>query len=90
MRYKSNKKRRLKIRIAKTCNKKYWNTWWIQKEVIKLFNEYSEIVSEAKYRAEYGEGLKILTPKQVLQRLQIALTQVLLNENRAKKLLQNI
>ena len=89
MRYKSNKKRRLKIRIAKTCNKKYWNTWWIQKEVIKLFNEYSEIVSEAKYRAEYG-GLKILTPKQVLQRLQIALTQVLLNENRAKKLLQNI
>ena len=60
------------------------------KKVIKLFNEYSKIVSEAKYKAEYGEGLKILTPKQVLQRLQIALTQVLLNENRAKKLLQNI
>ena len=63
-----------------------------------MFNEYSKIVSEAKYKAEYGEGLKILTPKQVLQRLQIALTQVkvrntsenLWNENRAKKLLQNI
>ena len=41
-----------------------------------MFNEYSKIVSEAKYKAEYGEGLKILTPKQVLQRLQIALTQV--------------
>ena len=63
-----------------------------------MFNEYSKIVSEAKYKAEYGEGLKILTPKQVLQRLQVALTQVkvrntsenLLNENSAKKLLQNI
>ena len=63
-----------------------------------MFNQYSKIVSEAKYKAEYGEGLKILTPKQVLQRLQIALTQVkvrntsenLWNENRAKKLLQNI
>ena len=31
---------------------------------------------EVKYKAKYGEGLKILTPKQLLQRLPIFLAQV--------------
>ena len=31
---------------------------------------------EAKYKAKYGERLKILTPKQIIQRLPIALSQV--------------
>ena len=44
--------------------------------VIKLFNDYSSIASEAKHKGKYGERLKILTPKQMLQRLPIALTQV--------------
>ena len=44
--------------------------------VIKLFSEYSSIVSEAKLKPKYGKGLKILTPKQMLQRLPIALAQV--------------
>ena len=50
-----------------------------------MFDDYSRIVSEAKYKTKYGEGLKILTPKQMLQRLQIALAQGkagLLNEIR--------
>ena len=34
----------------------------------KLFDDYSRNVSETKYRIKYGEGLKILTPKQMLQR----------------------
>ena len=34
------------------------------------------MLSEAKYKAKYGRGLKILTPKQVLQSLPIILTQV--------------
>ena len=34
------------------------------------------MLSEAKYKAKYGSGLKILTPKQILQRLPIALAQV--------------
>ena len=42
----------------------------------KLFNKYSSIVSEAKYKTKYAEGLKILTPKQMLQILPIALAQV--------------
>ena len=44
--------------------------------VIKLFNDYSSIISEAKYKIKYGEGLKILTPKPMLQRLPIALAKV--------------
>ena len=44
--------------------------------VIKLFNDYSSIASEAKHKVKYGEGLKILNPKQMLQRLPIALPQV--------------
>ena len=31
---------------------------------------------EAKYKVKHGKGLKILTPKQILQRLSIALAQV--------------
>ena len=41
-----------------------------------MFNNYTKIVSEAKYKTKYGEGLKVLTPKQMLHRLPIALTQV--------------
>ena len=42
-------------------------------EKIYLFSiDYSFLLSEAKYKAEYG-GFKILTPKQMLQRLPIAL-----------------
>ena len=44
--------------------------------VIKLVNDYSSIKSEAKCKTKYGQGLKILTPKQMLQRLPIALAQV--------------
>ena len=43
---------------------------------MKLFDDYSRILSEAKYKTKYGEGFKILTLKQMLQRLPIALAQV--------------
>ena len=41
-----------------------------------MFDDYSRIVSEAKYQTECGDGFKILTPKQMFQRLSIALAQV--------------
>ena len=41
-----------------------------------MFDDYSGIVSEGKYKIKYGEGLKILTPKQIVQRLPIALAQL--------------
>ena len=40
-------------------------------KVIALFEDYTTIVSKAKYEAKHGKGLKILTPKQMLQRLPI-------------------
>ena len=47
-----------------------------RKVVIKLFDDYCSVVSEAKCKTKYGEGLKVLSPKQMLQRLPIALEQV--------------
>ena len=57
---------------------------------ITFHDNYSLMVSKAKTAATKGTGLKILTPKQLLQRLPIALAQVkagnssesLLNESR--------
>ena len=43
--------------------------------VIKLFNDYSLIISETKYKSIHGEAVKILTLRQMLQRLPIALAQ---------------
>ena len=45
-------------------------------EAIKFYDDYSLMMSEAKNKATKGTGLKILTPKQMLQRLPIALAQV--------------
>ena len=50
-------------------------------EAIKYYDDYSSIMSEAKYRATKGTGLKVLTPKQMLQRLPIALAQVKAGNN---------
>ena len=44
--------------------------------VIRLFNEYSLILSENKHKTQYGEGLKKSTSKQMLQRFPIALPKV--------------
>ena len=41
-----------------------------------MFNDYSKIVCQAKYKTKYGGGIKVLTPKQMLQRLPIAYAQV--------------
>ena len=45
-------------------------------EAIKFCYDYSSMTSEAKTKATKGTRLKILTPKQILQRLVIALAQV--------------
>ena len=44
--------------------------------VIEFFDDYWSMVSEAKRKATKGTELKILTPKQMLQKLLIALAQV--------------
>ena len=45
-------------------------------EAIKFYDDYSSMMSEAKYKATKAIRLKILTPKQMLQTLPIALAQV--------------
>ena len=49
-------------------------TW--DKKFIDLFKYYTKIRSEAMYETKIGKGIKILTPRQMLQRLPIALSQV--------------
>ena len=56
---------------------------------IKLNNDYAKIISEAKYKIKHGTWLKILTPKQILQRLPIALAQVEAR-NTSENLLKNL
>ena len=54
-------------------------------EVINFFRDYIEILSDSNYDAKQNEtkekGLKILTPKQMLQRFSIALAQVKAGNN---------
>ena len=48
---------------------------------IKFFDDCSSMMSEAKTNAKAGTGLKTLIPKQMLQRLRIALAQVKASNN---------
>ena len=54
-------------------------------EAIKLYDDYSLMMSEAKTKVKQndtkGTRLKILTPKQMIQRLPIALAQVKAGNN---------
>ena len=56
-----------------------------REEVINFFRDYIEMLSDANYNSKHSEtkgtGLKILTPKQMLQRLLIALAQVKAGNN---------
>ena len=47
-----------------------------REKVIKLFDDYSIISSEAKYNTIYGERIRIFTTKQMLNRTPTALAQV--------------
>ena len=61
---------------------KFYNS---REEVINFFRDYIEMLSDANYNAKQNEtkgtGLKTLTPKQMLQRLPIALALVKASNN---------
>ena len=61
------------------------NLYDSRQKIIDLLNDNSKIRSEAIYKSKQnetkGKGLKILTPKQMLQRLPIALAQVKAGNN---------
>ena len=52
------------------------NLYNSRKKTIKLYNDYAKITSEAMCKTKQGKGLKILTPKHMLQSLTVALAQV--------------
>ena len=47
-----------------------------REEVIQMFNDYDKNTSRNIYDSKEGTGLRILTSKQMLQRLTIALAQI--------------
>ena len=61
------------------------NLYDSRQKIIKLLNGNAKIRSEAIYKSKQnkttGTGLKILSPKQMLQRLPIALVQVKAGNN---------
>ena len=38
---------------------------------MKLYDDFSSLLSKGKYKAKHGKALKALTPKQMFQRLPI-------------------
>ena len=61
------------------------NLYDSRQKIIDLFNNYSKIKSESIYRSKQnetmGKWLKVLTPKQMLQRLPMALAPVKAGNN---------
>ena len=61
---------------------KFYNS---REEIINFFRDYTEMLSDENYNTKQnetkGKGLKILTPKQMLQRLPIALAHVKADNN---------
>ena len=77
-----------KLVPAKISTIKVYNIEMLYKarnEAIKFYDDYSLMMSEANSKAKQNETkgteLKILTPKQMLQRLPIALAQVKADDN---------
>ena len=65
-------------------NSKFNSLFNGRNEAIKFYDDYYSMILEAKKKAaeeQEGKGLKILTPKQMLQRLPIALAQVKAGNN---------
>ena len=66
------------------------NLYNSRQEVFKMFNDYAKNMSRNIYESKQGgKGLKILTPKQILQRLPIALAQIKAGNN-SRSLLNEI
>ena len=65
------------------------NLYNSRQKVTKLHKDYAKIISEAIYKTKQGTGLKILTLKQLLQRLPISLAQVK-SDNNSENLLNEI
>ena len=52
--------------ISKSNKKNTGNFFHLREKIIDFFRDYSFLLSESEYKAKHGEGLKILTSKQML------------------------
>ena len=52
------------------------NLYNSREKVVKMFNDYPKNISRNIYESKQGKGLKILTPKQMLQSLTIAYAKI--------------
>ena len=59
-------KGRYKSKDQQSAKKNIKTLYESQRMVIFIFDDYSKFASKVKYRSIYGEGLKILTPKQTI------------------------
>ena len=57
------------------------NLYNSREENVRMFNDYAKNMSRNIYESKQGTGLKILTPKQMLQRLPIAPAQIKAGNN---------
>ena len=60
---------------------------------MKFYNDFFKMVHKSAYDAKHAKGLKIVTPKQMLQKLPIALAQVKTvntSENLLSEIKQNL
>ena len=58
--------------------KNFYNS---RQEVVKMFNDYARNTSKNTYDSKQeGAGIKILTPKNMLQRLPISLAQIIIHK----------
>ena len=57
------------------------NIYSTRKAAIDFFDQYISRASDARRQATKGPGLKMLTPRQMLQRLPIALAQIKAGNN---------
>ena len=101
MKFKSNlseiERRPKKSKEEKNASYNIEMLYKAKNEAIKFYDDYSLMAPEAKNKAKNkakkrttkGNGLKMLTPKQLLQRLSIALAQVKAG-NSSEKLLNEI
>ena len=73
-----------------TYNKKCQKNYESRQNVVDFFNDFEKIRYNARYETKHNEtGLKISTPKQMLQRLPIALAQVIASNNSESLLNEN-
>ena len=71
---KGNSKNKSKEKLTAIENIK--NLYSSREKVIKLYNDYATILSDARHKAKYGTRIKMLTLKQMLHRLPIAIAQI--------------